>query len=616
VGAAVTITGTNFGATQGTSTVKFNGTTATPTSWSATSITTQVPAGATTGNVVVTVGGVASNGIGFTVQTDTTPPTAPSTLTATPVSSSGINLSWTSSTDNIGITSYLIERCQNSGCSNFAQIASSPSTSFNDTGLASSTSYTYRVRATDSANNLSPYSNSSSATTSPSSSGGGALPTLVWSKSAANTTGVSMNSYTSNLPTNGTLSGNALIATFQYGSNSGASAAVTDDKGDHLALLVTNSNGNQTVSTYCVLPTPGARVLTISFSGGMPQYVSLINASEWFNLTCTLDGSSSNSDFVTTVSTGPISTTSDGDLLYQAAEEDGSAGSEQWFQGASPWTLLSASRGLSGANLPQATQYLIQTSHGPITPTFKISSADSWNSVAVALKSATSGTPPPAGIRIVHMQEESIPPGQSSTIPLQFPSSGNLIITASNDGPDFDIASISDSNGNAHTQIGSALNDGSTSGDVQTFYAANAVTSSTLAITFSMTGSPTGGSTFFLYDVTGAAAAPFDSTAGRQTATGSQGTTGNIPGPTITPSTPNGLVISQIAVTSNSINGLSPGNILVTLPNPLGQTDPTDENNGWGFEYNTTTAARQYIWTTQGGPVQGWRSTAVAFKAQ
>jgi hypothetical protein len=76
------------------------------------------------------------------------------------------------------------------------------------------------------------------------------------------------------------------------------------------------------------------------------------------------------------------------------------------------------------------------------------------------------------------------------------------------------------------------------------------------------------------------------------------------------------LVISQIAVTSNSINGLSPGNILVTLPNPLGQTDPTDENNGWGFEYNTTTAARQYIWTTQGGPVQGWRSTAVAFKAQ
>ena len=52
----------NFGATQGTSTVTFNGTTATPTTWSATSIVVPVPAGATTGNVVVTVGGVASNG--------------------------------------------------------------------------------------------------------------------------------------------------------------------------------------------------------------------------------------------------------------------------------------------------------------------------------------------------------------------------------------------------------------------------------------------------------------------------------------------------------------------------------------------------------------------------
>jgi hypothetical protein len=67
VGTSVTIAGANFGASQGTSTVKFNGTTATPTSWSATSITALVPAGATTGNVVITVGGVASNGVSFTV---------------------------------------------------------------------------------------------------------------------------------------------------------------------------------------------------------------------------------------------------------------------------------------------------------------------------------------------------------------------------------------------------------------------------------------------------------------------------------------------------------------------------------------------------------------------
>lgn len=71
VGTAVTITGTNFGSSQGTSTVTFNGTAATPSSWSATSILAPVPSGATSGNVVVTVGGVASNGFAFTVATMT-----------------------------------------------------------------------------------------------------------------------------------------------------------------------------------------------------------------------------------------------------------------------------------------------------------------------------------------------------------------------------------------------------------------------------------------------------------------------------------------------------------------------------------------------------------------
>src|SRR5204862_1008145 len=80
VGTAVTIAGANFGATPGTSTVAFNGTLATPTSWSAASLTVPVPSGATTGNVVVTVGGLASNSVPFTV---TVPP---SIITLTPTS--------------------------------------------------------------------------------------------------------------------------------------------------------------------------------------------------------------------------------------------------------------------------------------------------------------------------------------------------------------------------------------------------------------------------------------------------------------------------------------------------------------------------------------------------
>lgn len=68
-GTAVTISGTNFGATQGTSTITFNGLAATPTSWSDTSISVPAPTGVTTGPVVVTARGSASNGVTFTVPT-------------------------------------------------------------------------------------------------------------------------------------------------------------------------------------------------------------------------------------------------------------------------------------------------------------------------------------------------------------------------------------------------------------------------------------------------------------------------------------------------------------------------------------------------------------------
>lgn len=67
VGTSVTITGTDFGATQGSSTVTFNGTLAVPTSWSNTSIVVPVPEGATSGPVVVTVDTLPSNGVAFTV---------------------------------------------------------------------------------------------------------------------------------------------------------------------------------------------------------------------------------------------------------------------------------------------------------------------------------------------------------------------------------------------------------------------------------------------------------------------------------------------------------------------------------------------------------------------
>jgi chitodextrinase len=95
---------------------------------------------------------------------DTQPPTAPGTPTATAVSTSQINLTWTASTDNVGVSAYLVER-QDPGSSSFVQIGTATGTTFNDTGRAANSTYSYRVRARDAAGNLSPYSNVASATT-------------------------------------------------------------------------------------------------------------------------------------------------------------------------------------------------------------------------------------------------------------------------------------------------------------------------------------------------------------------------------------------------------------------------------------------------------------------
>src|SRR5439155_10412008 len=74
-------------------------------------------------------------------------------------------LSWTASTDNVGVTGYPVERCQGAGCTSFAPIGTAAGTTYSDAGLTANSSYSYRVRATDAAGNPSGYSNVASATT-------------------------------------------------------------------------------------------------------------------------------------------------------------------------------------------------------------------------------------------------------------------------------------------------------------------------------------------------------------------------------------------------------------------------------------------------------------------
>ena len=96
---------------------------------------------------------------------DTTPPTAPTGLAALANGSFGAALSWTASTDNVAVTGYKVERCLGAGCATFAQVATAAGASFTDSGLTAATSYSYQVRATDAAANLSAFSNIANITT-------------------------------------------------------------------------------------------------------------------------------------------------------------------------------------------------------------------------------------------------------------------------------------------------------------------------------------------------------------------------------------------------------------------------------------------------------------------
>lgn len=89
---------------------------------------------------------------------DTTAPTAPTALTASGTTATATNLSWTASTDNVGVTAYDVYQ----GATLKATVTA---TTYAVTGLTASTAYTFSVKAKDAAGNVSASSNTVNVTT-------------------------------------------------------------------------------------------------------------------------------------------------------------------------------------------------------------------------------------------------------------------------------------------------------------------------------------------------------------------------------------------------------------------------------------------------------------------
>lgn len=91
---------------------------------------------------------------------DTQAPSTPTDLTATATGPTTVQLTWTASTDNVGVAGYDIRR-------NGATIGSSTGPAYTDSSANPNSNYTYEVRARDSVPNYSGWSNSAAVSTPP-----------------------------------------------------------------------------------------------------------------------------------------------------------------------------------------------------------------------------------------------------------------------------------------------------------------------------------------------------------------------------------------------------------------------------------------------------------------
>jgi chitodextrinase len=93
---------------------------------------------------------------------DGTAPSTPTNLASTGVTATSVSLSWTASTDNVGVSGYRVYYRTGTNSFTYTTVASNTATV---TGLTSGTAYDFYVVAYDAAGNLSVSSNTISATT-------------------------------------------------------------------------------------------------------------------------------------------------------------------------------------------------------------------------------------------------------------------------------------------------------------------------------------------------------------------------------------------------------------------------------------------------------------------
>ncbi|MCR9182322.1 MAG: GEVED domain-containing protein [Flavobacteriaceae bacterium] len=214
---------------------------------------------------------------------DTQPPTAPTNLTASNITQTTVDLSWSASTDNIGVVGYDVYM----GSTLLGTVAG---TSANVTGLTASTSYSFSVRAKDAAGNESPSSNVVNVTTlAPPDTQAPTAPTNLTASNVTQTTvDLSWGASTDNVGVTGydVYQGSNLLGTV-----SGISATVTGLTASttySFSVRARDAAGNES---------PSSNVVSITTLGNTITY-------------CTSQGNNSSDEWIQRVQLGSINNNS------------------------------------------------------------------------------------------------------------------------------------------------------------------------------------------------------------------------------------------------------------------------------------------------------------------
>ena len=422
-----------------------------------------------------------------------------------------------------------------------------------------------------------------------------------------NTTGYSSPTYRFFLP-NPTLPGNCLILRFEHDSSLTTSGVQTD-KGDTFSPGPSINSGGHVVQSYYVAASTGSQIISVVTTGSVGPNTDEAGGdlSEFYNTSCVVDASGSSSSRSVT-----LSPTAANDLIWQSGDDTSTLSPTT-----TSMTVGSGYTMLQG-NTSQGTfaQYKTGASSGSQSVSFQTSDSDSWQSVAIAFKSALSGTAPPSsGIRVVNMYGEIF---GNNTHTMYVPCSGNLLIGMWS-SPAVTITGASSIPSGTWSQGASSVR---SSGEIaQIFYGQGMNCNSTLTMTPTYSVQGSGGLNFLvLMDVAGASASAHDID---QTNVGDQTSGSTLATDTITPTTANGLIVDSTAWWGCTAISASPGLYAGVATNsgnsnvcPPSQTTAStlNEDNGLAFYYNPNTAPVTFTYTDT-GPVSQWASVASAFKS-